>query len=83
MGAMCYVYVRSLRHPLVAAAPYADDRAADRPTQPLLLRWIRYLPVLSYPFFFLLTGTSYTTSYGFAKFLTGFNPTTKNSYKLN
>jgi amino acid transporter len=50
----------------------------------LLPRRIRHLPVLGYSTFFLLIGTSYTNSYGFAKnFLTGFSPTTKDPYKLN
>jgi len=50
----------------------------------LLPRRIRYLPVLAYSTFFLLIGTSYTNSYGFAKnLLTGFSPTTKDPYELN
>jgi len=50
----------------------------------LLPRRIRYLPVLAYSTFFLLIGTPYTNSYGFAKnFLTVFSPKTKDPYELN
>ena len=84
MEGMCYMYAgydgRWWLLPRILTSEPQIDQIFSR----LLPRRIRYLPVLAYSTFFLLIGTSYTNSYGFAKnFLTGFAPTTKDPYELN
>jgi amino acid transporter len=84
MEGMCYMYAGYDVHWWPLPRILTSGPQVDQIFSRLLPRRIRHLPVLGYSSLFLLIGTSYTSSYGFANtFLPGLSLMTKGPYKPN